>query len=103
MFAPQNQQPNVIDALSGSMEEWYEAVDDAVKKSDVIPGNYEYTVATSYGNVGKIAEDSSTYFDVTCDRFKVISLDNSYITIEQDIKIIPPDQTSVAFKNYYIG
>ena len=41
MFAPQNQQPNVIDALSGSMEEWYEAVDDAVKKSDVIPGNYE--------------------------------------------------------------
>ena len=40
MFAPQNQQPNVIDVLNGSMEEWNEAVDEAVKKSDVIPGNY---------------------------------------------------------------
>ena len=103
MFAPQNQQPNVIDALSGSMEEWYEAVDEAVKKSDVIPGNYEYTVATSYGNVGKIAEDSSTYFDITCDRFKVISLDNSFITIEQDIKLIPPTQANYVYSTYYIG
>ena len=103
MFAPQNQQPNVIDALSGSMEEWYEAVDEAVKKSDVIPGNYEYTVATSYGNVGKIAEDSSTYFDITCDRFKVISLDNSFITIEQDLKIVVPTQADYIYSTYYIG
>ena len=33
MFAPQNQQPNVIEAMSGSMEDWYNAVDEAVKKS----------------------------------------------------------------------
>ena len=103
MFAPQNQQPNVIDSMSGSMEDWYNAVDEAVKKSEVIPGNYEYTVATSYGNVGQIAEDSSTYFDISCDRFKVISLDNSYITIEQDIKIKVPNQTDVTYSTYYIG
>ena len=103
MFAPQNQQPNVIDSMTGSMEEWYNAVDDAVKKSEVIPGNYEYTVATSYGNVGKIAEDASTYFDISCDRFKVISLDNSYITIEQDIKIHVPDQSDLVITKYYIG
>lgn len=103
MFAPQNQQPNVIDSMSGSMEEWYNAVDEAVKKSDVIPGNYEYTVATSYGNVGKIVEDSSTYFDITCDRFKVISLDNSYITIEQDLEIGVSTQANISFQTYYIG
>ena len=103
MFAPQNQQPNVIEAMSGSMEDWYNAVDEAVKKSEVIPGNYEYTVATSYGNVGDIAEDSSTYFDVSCDRFKVISLDNSYLTVEQDIRIKIPKQSDLAFKTYYIG
>lgn len=102
MFAPQNQQPNVIDLMTGSMEEWYNAVDEAVKKSEVIPGNYEYTVATSYGNVGKIAEDASTYFDISCDRFKVVSLDNSYITIEQDIKITIPDQRDLVFTTYYI-
>ncbi len=103
MFAPQNQQPNVIDSMTGSMEEWYNAVDEAVKKSEVIPGNYEYTVATSYGNVGKIAEDSSTYFDVSCDRFKVVSLDNSYITIEQHIKTHVPNQDQLTYKTYYIG
>ena len=103
MFAPQNEQPNVIDSMTGSMEEWYNAVDEAIKKSEVIPGNYEYTVATSYGNVGKIAEDSSTYFDVSCDRFKVVSLDNSYLTIEQDIKIHVPNQTDVTYTTYYIG
>ena len=103
MFAPQNQQPNVIDAMTGSMEDWYNAVDEAVKKSEVIPGNYEYTVATSYGNVGQIAEDSSTYFDVTCDRFKVISLDNSFITIEQDLSIAIPSQANVTYSTYYIG
>ena len=103
MFAPQNQQPNVIDSMTGSMEEWYNAVDEAVKKSEVIPGNYEYTVATSYGNVGKIAEDASTYFDVSCDRFKVVSLDNSYLTIEQDIKITVPTQANYIYSTYYIG
>ena len=103
MFAPQNQQPNVIEAMSGSMEDWYNAVDEAVKKSEVIPGNYEYTVATSYGNVGDIAEDSSTYFDVSCDRFKVISLDNSYLTVEQDIRIKIPNQADLIYSTYYIG
>ena len=103
MFAPQNQQPNVIDSMSGSMEEWYNAVDDAVKKSEVIPGNYEYTVATSYGNVGKIAEDASTYFDISCDRFKVISIDNSYLTVEQDITLTVPDQSDYIYSTYYIG
>ena len=103
MFAPQNQQPNVIDSMSGSMEEWYNAIDDAVKKSEVIPGNYEYTVATSYGNVGPIQEGSSTYFDVSCDRFKVVSLDNSFITIEQDVEVEIPKQSDLAVKEYYIG
>ena len=103
MFAPQNQQPNVIDSMSGSMEDWYSAIDDAIKKSEVIPGNYEYTVATSYGQVGKISENDSTYFDITCDRFKVVSLDNSYMTFEQDLRIIVPNQKDLKYTTYYIG
>ncbi len=105
MFAPQNQQPNVIDSMNGSMEEWYNAVDEAVKKSEVIPGNYEYTVATSYGNVGPIPEGSSTYFDIACDRFKVISLDNSFLTIEQDVEVEIPahNDAGTACTTYYIG
>ena len=103
MFAVQNQQPNVIDSMSGSMEDWYNAVDEAIKKSEVIPGNYEYTVATSYGQVGKISENDSTYFDISCDRFKVVSLDNSFMTFEQDLKINVPNQTGLKYQTYYIG
>ena len=77
-------------------------LDEAVKKSEVILGNYEYTVATSYGNVGKIAEDAFMYFDISCDIFKVVSLDNTYLTIEQDIKITIPDQSDVSYATYYI-
>ena len=107
MFAPQNQQPTILDSLTGTMEDWYDAVDASIKKSDVIPGNYDYTVATSYGNVDTIQEGSSTHFDVTCDRFRIISLENSYITIEQEVSITIPDQTPSDgkrfFDEYYIG
>ena len=103
MFGVQNQTPTVIDSMSGSMEDWYNAVDDAIKKSEVIPGNYEYTVATSYGQVGKISENDSTYFDISCDRFKVVSLDNSFMTFEQQLKIGVPNQTGLKYTTYYIG
>ncbi|KAH0799809.1 uncharacterized protein GO595_007530 [Histomonas meleagridis] len=103
MYAPQNQQPNVIDAMSGNLEDWYNAVDDCLKLSEIIPGNYEYTTATSYGNVGDINEGDTTYVDIATDRFKIISLDNSYITLKQTVKITVPDQTNLLFKEYYIG
>ena len=103
MFGVQNQTPTVIDSMSGSMEDWYNAIDEAIKKSEVIPGNYEYTVATSYGQVGKISENDSTYFDISCDRFKVVSLDNSFMTFEQELKINIPSQTGLKYTTYYIG
>ena len=103
MFAPQNQEPNTIDAVSGSLTEWYDAVDEAIKVSEIIPGNYEYTTATSYGNVGDINEGDSTYVDIFTDRFKIISIDNSYITLKQVVYIKVPSQANLAFKEYYIG
>ena len=103
MFAPQNQEPNTIDAVSGSLTEWYNAVDEAIKVSEIIPGNYEYTTATSYGNVGDIHEGDTTYVDIFTDRFKIISIDNSYITLKQNITINVPAQANLAFKEYYIG
>ena len=103
MFAAQNQQPNVIDAMSGNLQDWYNSVDDAVKASEIIPGNYEYTTATSYGNVGDINEGDTTYVDIFTDRFKIIGLDNSYITLEQEVTITVPSQSNLAFQEYYVG
>lgn len=103
MLSPNTQSASVIDSLNGSMEDWFAAIDACIKKSDVIPGNYEYTVNTSYGNVGKIVEGSSTHFDISCDRFKIISLENSYITMKQTVKINIPNLASNATPTYYIG
>ncbi len=103
MFAPQNQQPDIIDAWSGTLQDWYESIDNALSVSEVIPGNYDYTTAPSYGNVGDINEGDSTYVDVCCDRFKIISLDNSFISLEQEVTLKVPSQTGLKFQEYYIG
>ena len=103
MFAPQNQQPDVIDAWSGTLQDWYDSIDNALTVSEVIPGNYDYTTAPSYGNVGDINEGNSTFVDIACDRFKIISLDNSFISLEQEVKIKVPSQANLKFTEYYIG
>ena len=64
MYAAQNQEANIIDSLSGSVSQWYADVDAAMKKSEVLPGTYEYTITPSYGNVGQIKENASTYVDI---------------------------------------
>ena len=87
MLAPQNSQFTVLDSIESTQTAWYDEIDMAIKRSDIIPGDYEYTSATSYGNTGAIHENESTYVDLAPPRFKVISLDNSYITIEQTVNV----------------
>ena len=103
MFAPQNQQPDVIDAWSGTLQDWYDSIDNALTVSEVIPGNYDYTTAPSYGNVGDISEGDSTFVDIACDRFKIISLDNSFISLEQEVKITVAPCEKLEFTEFYIG
>ena len=105
MLAPQNTEFTVLDSIESTQTAWYDEIDAAIRRSDIIPGDYEYTSATSYGNVGKIRENESTYVDLAPPRFKVISLDNSYISIEQTV----PNTVDVATnanqlcKYWYIG
>ncbi|KAH0785181.1 hypothetical protein GPJ56_010824 [Histomonas meleagridis] len=89
--------------MSGKSQDWYNEVDEAVKASEIIPGNYEYTTATSYGNVGDINEGDTTYVDILTDRFNIIGLDNSYITLEQEVPITVPPQSNLLFEVYYVG
>ena len=107
MNAPQNQQPTVIDSMDGTLTEWYNAVDDAFRLSEVIPGNYEYTIATSYGNQCPVSEGGMTNIDISCERFHCISLDNTYILFEQTIPIHIPAYTDLGYDakpdGLYIG
>ena len=105
MLSPQNQQFTVLDSIDSTQTAWYDEIDAAIRRSDIIPGDYEYTSATSYGNTGKIRENESTYVDLAPPRFKVISLDNSYITIEQTLNITLSEalNTNKLCKYWYIG
>ena len=105
----QNKAQSIMDVLEGTVEEWYDQVDGLLKASDFIPGNYEYSVNVAYANSGEFDEGGQTHVDIGCDRFKIISLDNSYITLEMTFPITVPAlgainaHTLKRIKKFYIG
>ena len=92
----QNHSASIMDVLEGTVEEWYDQVDGLLKASDFIPGNYEYSINVAYANSGEFDEGGQTHVDIGCDRFKIISLDNSYISLEMTVPITVPSITSAA-------
>ena len=106
----QNHAASIMDVLEGTVEEWYDQVDGLLKASDFIPGNYEYAINVAYSNSGAFDEGGQTHVDIGCDRFKIISLDNSYISLEMTIPITVPalekaaaNNTKHRFNKFYIG
>lgn len=108
-FAPQNQAPDVSDALDGSLTSWYDNVNNCLKTSECVPGHYEYSQAPSYGNQCPIQEGGSTKIDIGCNRFEIVDINNSYIDAEFTFPLQIPTQKH-AQENlygdnnpYYIG
>ena len=106
----QNKAASILDTLEGTVEEWYDQVDGLLKASDFIPGNYEYSINVAYANSGTFTEGGQTHLDISCDRFKLISLDNSYINLDMTIPIKIPTAAAAAqdhsrhrFNKFYIG
>lgn len=106
----QNKSASIMDVLEGTVEEWYDQVDGLLKASDFIPGNYEYSINVAYANSGSFQEGGQTHLDISCDRFKLISLDNSYIRLEIAVPITipalgaaPANSTIHRFNKFYIG
>lgn len=55
--------------MHGNQADLFNSVDEALRLSETIPGEYEYSNETSYGQVEEINEGDSAYFDIKCDRF----------------------------------
>ena len=109
-FAPQNQTPDVSDAIDGSVTSWYENINNCLKTSECVPGHYEYAQSPSYGTQCPIQEGGSTKINIGCSRFEIIDLNNSYIDakIEMPITIPPPvgangKDVDGSFIDYYVG
>ena len=61
MLSPQNVEAGIGEIMNNtSIAKWYDDVESCLNESEVIPGTYEYTTATSWGNVGEITEGEST-------------------------------------------
>ena len=69
-FAPQNQAPDVTDAIDGSITSWYDNINNCLKTSECVPGHYEYSQSPCYGTQCPIQEGASTKIDVGCSRFE---------------------------------
>lgn len=95
----QNHAASIMDVLEGTVEEWYDQVDGLLKASDFIPGNYEYSINVAYANSGEFDEGGQTHVDIGCDRFKLISLDNSFISLEMTVPISVPSIADPAANN----
>lgn len=112
-FAPQNQAPDISDAIDGSITSWYERINDCLKTSECVPGHYEYAQAPSYGNQCPIQEGGSTKVDIGCSRFEIVDLNNSYIDCDFTAPVLirfqyddeEEDQTTInpEGNTYYIG
>ena len=99
-LAPQNHSPDITDALDGSLTTWYESVNNCLKSSECVPGNYEYAQSPSYGNQCPIQEGASTKITVKCNRFEIIDIDNSYIDAVIQVPITIPAQHASGERNY---
>jgi hypothetical protein len=106
MLAPHNQEPNFGAIMGNSMEKWYNEIDNALEISESIPNTYKYTVATSYGNVGKIPENQTTFFDILANGLEVVSVENSFITLDMDVTLTLNANYTVAtipVTEFYVG
>ena len=91
MLAPQNAPNEITDTLNGSLTEWYQSIDSALKASECVPGYYEYQPAPSYGTQCPIQDGGTTKIDIQCARFNVIALENSYIDVEFEVPVTIPN------------
>ena len=109
-LAPQNQAPDITDALDGSLTSWYDNVNNCLKSSECVPGYYEYSQSPSYGTQCPVHEGASTKITVKCSRFEIIDLDNSYIDAEIEVPVLIPrqllaneDYIADDLNTYYVG
>lgn len=71
---------SAIDIIDGTVTEFYNLMDDAMRQSEVMPGRYNIITSPSYANPCPVAESSFTTIDLSTSSPSVLSLENTYIT-----------------------
>lgn len=89
MLNPQSRTTNALELIDGSISEYYELIDSALKPSEVNPARYNTTTSPSYQNQCPCVQGSFTTVDIGCADPYVVLLEKSFITPIVDFDITP--------------
>lgn len=89
MLNPQSRTTNALELIDGSISEYYELIDSALKPSEVNPARYNTTTSPSYQNQCPCVQGSFTTVDIGCADPYVVLLEKSFITPTVDFDITP--------------
>ena len=87
---PSSQAPSAVDVIDGTVSEFYNIMDQCIRRSEVMPGQYKSITSPSYSNNCPIDESSFTTVDVGCPAPQVVDVNNSFITAIVEVPITFP-------------
>ena len=70
---------DAYDLLDGTVSGFYEDVDNAIAASEVVKGQYRYTISPAYNSPNPVDSSAFTTVGLTQNGPMVVDLDNSYI------------------------
>ena len=87
MLNPQSVAHHSVEIIDGSISEFYEMVDSALRPSEVCPAKYNTTTSPSYQNQCPCVQGSFTTVDIGCADPNVVLMEKSFIapTVSFDI------------------
>lgn len=89
MLNPQSRTTNALELIDGSISEYYELIDSALKPSEVNPARYNTTTSPSYQNQCPCPQGSFTTVDIGCADPYLVLLEKSFITPTVEFDITP--------------
>ena len=84
---PSSQAPSAVEVIDGTVSEFYNVMDQCIRRSEVMPGQYKSITSPSYSNNCPITESSFTTVDIGCPAPQVVDINNSFITATVKVPI----------------
>ena len=87
---PSSQANTAVEVIDGTVSEFYNVMDQCIRRSEVMYGQYKSITSPSYSNNCPIDESSFTTVDVGCPAPQVVDINNSFITATVEVPITFP-------------
>lgn len=84
---PSSQANSAVEVIDGTVSEFYNVMDQCIRRSEVMPGQYKSITSPSYSNNCPIDESSFTTVDVGCPAPQVVDINNSFITANIEVPV----------------